>query len=104
MSPPISCFIASSSSMSTASQTAPSGVDASPATPGRRTYGSGSQVPSAMIPRSATWDWAAEGSLVLYYGDVGYWTGITPIGEVDGDIQAVAEQSGDFSATVELAQ
>jgi hypothetical protein len=36
-------------------------------------------------------------------GDLGYWTGIMRIGEIDGDMQAVAQQSGDFSATVELA-
>ena len=48
--------------------------------------------------------WAPDGNLVLYYGDVSYWTGIMRIGEFDGDMQAVAQQSGDFSATVELAQ
>lgn len=47
--------------------------------------------------------WAPDGDLVLYYGDVGYWAGIMRIGEVDGDMQAVAEQSGDLSATIELA-
>ena len=34
--------------------------------------------------------WAPDGNLVLYYGDVGYWTGIMRIGEIDGDMQAVA--------------
>lgn len=48
--------------------------------------------------------WAPAGNLVLYYGDVNYWTGIMRIGEIDGDMQAVAQQSGDFSATVELGQ
>ena len=47
--------------------------------------------------------WAPEGDLVLYYGDVGYWTGIMRLGEIDGDVAAIAGQSGDFSATVELA-
>ena len=42
--------------------------------------------------------------LVVYYGDVGYWTGIMRLGEIDGDVQAIARQSGDFSATVELAR
>ena len=46
--------------------------------------------------------WAPDGDLVLYYGDVGYWTGIMRIGEFDGDMQAAADQSGDFSATIEL--
>jgi len=49
-------------------------------------------------------DGAPDGDLVLYYGDVGYWTGIMRIGEFDGDVQAVARPSGDFSATVELVQ
>ena len=47
--------------------------------------------------------WAPDGDLVLYYGDVGYWTGIMRLGEIDGDVAAIARQSGDFSATVELA-
>ena len=48
--------------------------------------------------------WAPDADLVLYYGDVGYWTGIMRIGEFDGGMQAVADRSGDFSATVELVQ
>jgi hypothetical protein len=47
--------------------------------------------------------WAPEGNLVFYYGDVGYWTGIMRIGEFDGDPGAIAQQSGDFTATVERA-
>jgi hypothetical protein len=47
--------------------------------------------------------WAPDGDLVLYHGDVGYWMGIMRLGEIDGDVQAIARQSGDFSATVELA-
>jgi hypothetical protein len=46
--------------------------------------------------------WAPDGNLVLYYGDVGYWTGISRLGEIDGDMHAVAEQSSDFTATIEL--
>ena len=46
--------------------------------------------------------WAPEGNLVLYYGDVGYWTGIMRIGEFDESVGAIAQQSGDFTATVEL--
>ena len=45
--------------------------------------------------------WAPSGNLVLYYGDVGYWTGIMRIGEFDGSMDAIAVQSGDFDATVE---
>ncbi|WP_185934676.1 cyclophilin-like fold protein [Mycolicibacterium hodleri] len=47
--------------------------------------------------------WAPDGDLVVYYGDVGYWTGIMRLGEIDGGLQSIARQSGDFSATVELA-
>lgn len=47
--------------------------------------------------------WAPDGNLVLYYGDVSYWTGIMRIGHFEGDMGAVANQSNDFSATVELA-
>ena len=47
--------------------------------------------------------WAPDGNLVLYYGDVGYWTGIMRIGEIDGDMEAVARQSGAVNATIELA-
>jgi hypothetical protein len=45
--------------------------------------------------------WAPDGDLVFYYGDVGYWNGIMRIGEFDGDMGAIAQQSGDFTATVE---
>jgi len=47
--------------------------------------------------------WAPGGDLVLYYGEVGYWAGIMRIGEIDGDMQAVARQAGDVDATIELA-
>lgn len=46
--------------------------------------------------------WAPDGNLVLYYGDVAYWNGIMRIGHLDGDMDALAALSGDFSATVEL--
>ncbi|MFC7672648.1 cyclophilin-like fold protein [Mycolicibacterium sp. GCM10028919] len=47
--------------------------------------------------------WSPDGDLVIYYGDVGYWRGISRIGEVDGDIPAVLRNAGEFSATVESA-
>ena len=74
---------------------------------------------SAPLPRKLTVDgmpagedphvgdlgyWAPDGDLVVYYGDVGYWTGIMRLGEISSDVAAVARQSGDFSATVELAR
>jgi hypothetical protein len=48
--------------------------------------------------------WAPDGNLVFYYGDVSYWTGIMRIGEFDGDMQAIAQQSGAFTATVDRTQ
>ena len=48
--------------------------------------------------------WAPGGNVVLYYGDVAYWTGIMRIGHFDGDMRAVAAQSGDFEATIELVR
>ncbi|WP_237571778.1 cyclophilin-like fold protein [Mycolicibacterium lacusdiani] len=47
--------------------------------------------------------WSPDGDLVIYYGDVGYWRGISRIGEVDGDIPAVLRDTGEFTATVESA-
>ena len=48
--------------------------------------------------------WAPDGDLVFYYGDVGYWTGIMRIGEFHGDMGAIAEQAGDFTASVVRAR
>ena len=48
--------------------------------------------------------WAPDGNLVLYYGDVPYWTGIMRIGHFDGDMQAVAAQAGNVNATIELVR
>jgi hypothetical protein len=48
--------------------------------------------------------YAPWGNLVLYYGDVSYWDGIARIGHIDGDLSAIAEQTGDFTATVEAAE
>lgn len=47
--------------------------------------------------------YAPSGDLVLYYGDVGYWTGIARIGVVDSDLAVLAAQDEDVEATVRLA-
>lgn len=47
--------------------------------------------------------YAPWGNLVLYYGDVGYWNGIARIGRIHGDLSPIADQSADFTATIELA-
>jgi hypothetical protein len=47
--------------------------------------------------------YAPSGDLVFYYGDVGYFSGIVRIGEFDGSMEVIANQTGDFTATVELA-
>ena len=48
--------------------------------------------------------YAPSGNLVFYYGDVGYWDGIARIGTFDSDISFLANQTEDFTATIELAQ
>jgi hypothetical protein len=46
--------------------------------------------------------YAPWGNVVLYYGDVSYWDGIARIGRIDAaDLAVIAEQSGDFTATME---
>jgi hypothetical protein len=47
--------------------------------------------------------YAPWGNLVFYYGDVGYFSGIVRIGQFDGSMDVIANQTGDFRATVELA-
>ena len=47
--------------------------------------------------------YAPSGDLVLYYGDVGYWDGIARIGTLGPDAAVLADQAGDFQATIELA-
>lgn len=47
--------------------------------------------------------YAPSGDLVFYYGDVGYFRGIVRIGRFDGSMEVIANQTGDFTATVELA-
>jgi hypothetical protein len=49
--------------------------------------------------------WAPGGDLVFYYDDdAPYFDGIVRIGEFDGDMDALARQSDDFSVTVERAE
>jgi NAD(P)-dependent dehydrogenase (short-subunit alcohol dehydrogenase family) len=45
-----------------------------------------------------------SGDLVFYYGDVGYFSGFVRIGRFDGDVDAIADQTGDFAATLELVK
>ncbi len=47
--------------------------------------------------------YAPWGNLVFYYGDVGYWDGIVRIGRFDGNMDVIQGQTGDFTATIELA-
>ncbi len=49
--------------------------------------------------------WAPDGDLVFYY-DSGapYYDGIVRIGEFNDELNAIARQSDDFSATIERAQ
>jgi hypothetical protein len=47
--------------------------------------------------------YAPSGDVVLYYGDVGYWPGIARIGHISGDLDTIADQQSDFTATIEVA-
>src|SRR5215203_3020427 len=44
-----------------------------------------------------------SGNLVFYYDDVGYFNGIVRIGQFDDSVDAIARQTGDFTARIELA-
>ena len=44
-----------------------------------------------------------SGDLVFYYDDVGYFTGIVRLGQFDGSVEAIESQTGNFTATIELA-
>lgn len=48
--------------------------------------------------------YAPWGNLVFYYGDVGYFNGIVRIGQFDGDMEALSNQTGDFTARIELVK
>ena len=48
--------------------------------------------------------YAPSGDLVFYYDDVGYFIGIVRIGQFDGSVDAIVSQTGDFTATIELAR
>lgn len=54
------------------------------------------------IPRDIGY-YAPWGNLVFYYGDVGYFSGIVRIGQFDGNVDAIANQRGHFTARIELA-
>jgi hypothetical protein len=48
--------------------------------------------------------WAPGGDLVLYYdNDAPYFDGIVPIGEFDGDLEALRRQGDDFDVSIERA-
>jgi len=48
--------------------------------------------------------WAPDGDLVFYYDDgAPYFDGIVRIGELDGDLQALARQSDDAEVSIERA-
>ena len=49
--------------------------------------------------------WAPDGDLVFYYdSDAPFFNGIVRIGELDGEMDAIERQSGDFSVTIERAE
>jgi hypothetical protein len=54
------------------------------------------------LPRDIGY-YAPSGDIVFYYDDVGYFNGIVRIGHFDGSVEAIASQSADFAARIELA-
>jgi hypothetical protein len=48
--------------------------------------------------------YAPDGVLVFYYRDVGYFNGIVRIGQFEGNMDAITQRAGDFSARIELAK
>jgi hypothetical protein len=49
--------------------------------------------------------WAPGGDFVLYYdNDAPYFDGIVRIGEIDGDVPAIARLPEDSSVTIERAE
>jgi hypothetical protein len=48
--------------------------------------------------------YAPSGHLVFYYTDVGYFNGIVRIGQFDGDMNFIMNQTGDFIARIELVK
>jgi hypothetical protein len=47
--------------------------------------------------------YAPSGDVVLYYDDVGYFTGIVRIGQFDGRVDTLMNQTSDFTARIERA-
>ena len=57
----------------------------------------------APFPRDIGYD-NPSGNLVFYHEDVGYFTGIVRIGQFGGSMDAIGNQTGNFTARIELAQ
>ena len=55
------------------------------------------------VPGDIGW-YAPWGNVVFYYGDVGYFDGIARIGTFEGSTDPIKAQTGDFTATIELAR
>ena len=55
------------------------------------------------LPREIGY-YAPSGDVVFYYGDVSYFNGIVRIGQFDGSVDAIVNQTGDFTARIELAK
>jgi hypothetical protein len=47
--------------------------------------------------------YAPTGNVVFYYRHVGYFTGIVRIGQFDGSMDAIINQTNDFAVRIELA-
>jgi len=54
------------------------------------------------LPGDITY-YAPGGVVVFLYKDIGYFTGIVRIGQLDGDMSAIMSQTNDFTVRIELA-
>ena len=54
------------------------------------------------LPREIGY-YAPAGVVVFYYSDVGYFNGIVRIGQFDGNMNAITNQTNDFAVRIELA-
>ena len=55
------------------------------------------------LPRDIGY-YAPSGDLVFYYDDVGYFNGIVRIGQFDDGVDAIVNQTGEFTARIELEE
>lgn len=55
------------------------------------------------LPRDIVY-YAPGGVIVFLYKDIGYFNGIVRLGQFDGNMDAITNQTNDFTARIELAK